>query len=63
MALENGTTDCDKWSVKLFTYDGSLEVSVETADKILYMVRDVMIFNDFVNKAMMDFAKCIFQIK
>jgi hypothetical protein len=61
--LKNATTDCNEGGVKLFGYDGSLEISVKTADKVLYVIRNVMIFKDFVNEVMMDFAKCIFKIE
>jgi hypothetical protein len=59
--LKNATTYCNEGSVKLFGYDGSLEISVKTADKVLYVIRNVMIFKNFVNEVMMDFAKCIFK--
>ena len=62
IALKYTTVNFNKCSVKLFSYDGSLKIGIEASDKIFYVVRYVMVFKDLVNKIVMYFAECIFEI-
>jgi hypothetical protein len=60
--LKDATTGCIEGIIELFSYYGSLEISVKATDKILYVIGNVVIFKDFINKVMVDFAECIFEI-
>jgi hypothetical protein len=62
MALKDATTDCNEGSIELFSYYGNLKISVKATDKILYVIGNVMVFEDLINKVMVDFAECIFEI-
>ena len=43
-------------------YDRSVEIRIEIPNKLLYLIRNVVIFQNLRNKVMMDFTKRVFEI-
>ena len=62
VSLKNATADRNEGSVELFSYYGSLEISVKATDEIVYVDRNVIVIKDLVNKVMVDFPECTFKI-
>lgn len=47
IAMKYTTANFNKCSVKLFSYYRSLKIGIEASDKILYVVRYVVVFKVF----------------
>ena len=41
--LNNTSTDCDEWSLKSTCQNGRLKIRVETEDRLLHVIRYVMV--------------------
>jgi hypothetical protein len=63
IALEDPTSDSNEGSIELLSYYRGLEIGVKTTNKTLYVIGNVMIVEDLVNKVMVDFTECILEIQ
>ena len=61
--LENAAINFDKRRVKTLRYDRSVEIRIKILNELLYLIRNVMIFQNLRNKVMMDFTKRAFEIE
>ena len=63
ITLENAAINFDKRRVKTLRYDRSVEIRIKILNELLYLIRNVMIFQNLRNKVMMDFTKRVFEVE
>ena len=63
IALKNTAINFDKRSSKAIRKNRSMEVRIKVINELLYLIWDVMIFQNSRNEIVMDLPKSIFEIK
>jgi len=63
ITLENAAINLDEWSVKTLRQDRSVEIRIKIFYELLYLIRNVIKFQNLWNEVMMYFTKCILEIE
>ena len=63
VTLENAAINLDKRRVKMLRYDRRVEFRIKILNELLYLIRNLTIFQTFWNIVMMDFTKRVFEME